>query len=147
VPPTETVRVCFRESFGEGSRRTPRDLTPMAHLLDAVMRRTLLPRGGYHEGLTRIQLWLVHHLISQTPFDIWDVILSEMEDTLAEGFKGYCQLPYAHWIYFMIFMALAPLPAEVVAELTSTTTEFPEYDMHQMMGSSTGSRTPRHQCR
>jgi hypothetical protein len=64
VPPTETVRVCFREPFGEGSRRTPRDLTPMAHLLDAVMRRTLLPRGGYHEGLTRIQLWLVHHLIS-----------------------------------------------------------------------------------
>jgi hypothetical protein len=60
------------------------------------MRRTLLPRGGYHEGLTRIQLWLVHHLISQTPFDIWDLTLSEMEDTLVEGFKGHCQLLYAH---------------------------------------------------
>ena len=70
----------------------------MARLLDAVMRRTLLPRGGYYEGLTRIQLWLVHHLISQTLFDIWDLLLSEMEDTLAEGFKGHRQLPYAHWI-------------------------------------------------
>ena len=74
----------------------------MACLLDTVMRRPLLSRGGYHEGLTRIQLWLVHHLISQTPFDIWELILLEMEDTLAEGFKGHHQLPYAHWIYFLI---------------------------------------------
>jgi hypothetical protein len=29
-------------------------------------------------------------------FDIWDVMLSEMEHTLAEGFKGYHQLSYAH---------------------------------------------------
>jgi cytochrome b561 len=68
-----------------------------------------------------------------------------MEDTLAEGFKGHRQLPYAHWIYFLIFMALTPLLAEVMAELTSTTTEFPEYDLHQLMGSSTRSRTPRQQ--
>jgi hypothetical protein len=52
--------------------------------------------GWYREGLTRIQLWLVHHLISHIVFDIWDVILSEMEETLAEGFKGHSQLPYAH---------------------------------------------------
>jgi hypothetical protein len=45
-----------------------------------------------------MQLWVVHHLISQTPFDIWDLMLCEMEDTLAEGFKGHRQLPYAHWI-------------------------------------------------
>jgi hypothetical protein len=56
VPPTDTVRACFREPFGEGSSRLPRDLTPTARLLDAVMRNTLLPRAGYREGLTRIQL-------------------------------------------------------------------------------------------
>jgi hypothetical protein len=66
------------------------------------MRRTLLPRLGYREGLTRMQLWVVHHLVSQTPFDIWDLMLCEMEDTLAEGFKGHRQLPYAHWICFLI---------------------------------------------
>ena len=44
---------------------------------------------GYREGLTRIQLWLVYHLVSQTIFVIWDVMLSEMEDTLAEGFRGH----------------------------------------------------------
>ena len=79
--PTDLVRPSFSEPFGEGLSRTPRDLTPTAWLLDAIMRRTLLPRMGYREGLTRIQLWLLYHLVSQTIFDIWDVILSEMEDT------------------------------------------------------------------
>ena len=51
---------------------------------------------GYREGLTRIQLWLVNSLVQQTIFDIWDAILSEMEDTLTEGFRGHRQLPYAH---------------------------------------------------
>ena len=54
VPPTDLVRHCFTEPFGEGSSRAPRDLTPTARLLDAIMRRTLLPRMGYREGLTRI---------------------------------------------------------------------------------------------
>ena len=51
---------------------------------------------GYHEGLTRIQSWLLNALMQQTMFDVWDVILSKMEDTLAEGFRGHLQLPYAH---------------------------------------------------
>ena len=54
VPPIDIIRVCFIEPFGEGSSRTPRDLTPTARLLDAIMRRTLLSRMGYHEGLTQI---------------------------------------------------------------------------------------------
>lgn len=70
VPPTEIVRACFHEPFGEGSSRRPCDLTPTARLLDVVMRKTLLPREGFREGLTHIQLWLVSHLVSQTAFDI-----------------------------------------------------------------------------
>ena len=70
------------------------------------MRKTLLTRMGYREGLTRIQLWLVNSLVQQTLFDIWDVILLEMEDTLAEGFRGHRQLPYAHWITFLIRKAV-----------------------------------------
>ena len=54
VPPTDLVRHCFIEPFGEGSSRTPSDLTRTARVLDAIMRRTLLPRMGYREGLTRI---------------------------------------------------------------------------------------------
>jgi hypothetical protein len=70
VPPTDLIRPCFRESFGEGSRHTHAILTPLARVLDAIVRWTLLPRLGYIEGLTCMQLWVVHYLISQTPFDI-----------------------------------------------------------------------------
>jgi hypothetical protein len=75
VPPTDMIRPYFREPFGEGSRHTPASLTPLARVLNAIVRRTLLSRLGYREGLTRMQLWVVHHLISQTPFDIWDLML------------------------------------------------------------------------
>ena len=64
VPHIDLVRDCFTEPFGEGLSQTSRDLTPTARILDAVMRWSLLPRSGYREGLTYIQLWLVHHLVS-----------------------------------------------------------------------------------
>jgi len=78
VPPTDLVCHCFTEPFGEGSSRTPSDLTPTARVLDAIMRRTLLSWMGYHEGLTCIQLWLLNSLMQLTVFDIWDLLLSEM---------------------------------------------------------------------
>ena len=96
MPPTDLVRHCFTEPFSEGSRRNPSDLTPTTCVLEAIMRRTLLPRLGYREGLTRIQLWLLNSLMQQTVFDIWDLLLSEMEDTIVEGFRGHKQLSYAH---------------------------------------------------
>jgi hypothetical protein len=58
-------------------------------------------------------------------------MLCEMEDTLAEGFKGHRQLPYAHWICFLIRCAL-DLPAEIRVEISNTTTAFPEYDIRQL---------------
>jgi hypothetical protein len=64
MPPIDLVKPCFREPFGEGSRRTPTMMTPIARVLDAIVKRTLLPRLGYREGLTCMQLWVVHHLVS-----------------------------------------------------------------------------------
>jgi hypothetical protein len=84
-----------------------------------------------------MQLWVVHHLISQTPFDLWDLMLCEMEDTLVEGFKGHRQLPYAHWICFIIRSA-----CELPAEISDTTTAFPEYDIQQLWASVTREQAP-----
>ena len=95
------------------------------------MRRTLLPRMGYREGLTRIQLWLLNALMQQTVFDIWDLLLSEMEDMIAEGFKGHRQLPYAHWITFLMLKFVQVRTPEMVAEYRGATTEFPAYNMAQ----------------
>ena len=75
-------------------------------------------------------------------FDIWDVILLEMEYTLAEGFKGHRLLPYAHWITFLIWKAVSHMSPETVVEWSGATTEFSKYDMSQLLCHSRG-RTPR----
>ena len=137
VPPSDLVRHCFIKPFGEGSSKTPSDLTPIARVLDAIMRRTLIPRMGYREGLTRLQLWLLNSLMQQTVFDILDLLLSEMEDTIAEGFRGHRQLPYAHWITFLIHRAVIVRPPEMLAEYSGATTEFPAYNLTQMISHST----------
>ena len=79
--------------------------------------------------------------MSQTVFDIWDVMLSEMEDTLAEGFRGHRQPPYAHWITFLIQKAVTQKSPETMSEYTCATTEFPPYDLGQMVRHSRA-RTP-----
>jgi hypothetical protein len=69
-------------------------------------------------------------------------MLCEMEDTLAKGFKGHHQLPYAHWICFIIRF-VCDLPAEIRVEISDTTTAFTEYDIHQLWASMTREEAPR----
>ena len=69
-----------------------------------------------------------------------------MEDTLADGFRGHRQLPYAHWIMFLIRKAVTPKFLETMAEYTGATTEFPSYDMTQMLCHSRA-RTPHQPSR
>jgi hypothetical protein len=69
-------------------------------------------------------------------------MLCEMENTLAEGFKGHRQLPYAHWICF-ITRSACDLPAETRVEISDTTTAFPEYDIRQLWASVTREQAPR----
>ena len=52
-----------------------------------------------------------------------------MEDTLAEGFRGHRQLPYAHGITFLIRKAVTQKSSKTMAEYTCATTEFPPYDL------------------
>jgi len=56
-----------------------------------------------------------------------------MEDTIAEGFKGCRHLPYAHWITFLIHRVVTMMPPEMLAEYSGATTEFPAYNMTQMI--------------
>ena len=63
--------------------------------------------------------------------------MSEMEDTIAKGFKGHRQLPYAHWIIFLILKAVQVRTPEMVAEYRGATTEFPAYNMAQRIRHST----------
>jgi len=90
------------------------DLTCPAQILDFVMRKILLPRPSYCDGFTTIQQWLIAQLIAQRSFNLWDLIVLEIEDTIVEGFRGRRQLPYVHWITMLILRARAdPLPAHI----------------------------------
>ena len=67
--------------------------------------------------------------MQQTVFDIWNLLLSEMEDTIAERFRGHHQLPYAHWITFLIHRVVTVRPPEMLTEYSGATTEFPTYNL------------------
>ena len=75
--------------------------------------------------------------MQRTVFDIWDLLLSEMEDTIADGFRGHQQLPYAHWITFLIHRAVTVRSPEMLAEYSGATTEFPTHNLAQMIRHST----------
>ena len=64
-----------------------------------------------------------------------------MENTLAEGFRGHRQPPYAHWITFLIRKVVTMKSPEMMAEYTGATIEFPPYNMTQMLRHSSV-RTP-----
>jgi hypothetical protein len=50
VPPTDLIRPCFREPFGEGSRRTLATLTPIARVLDAICEKDTASEVGLPRG-------------------------------------------------------------------------------------------------
>jgi hypothetical protein len=73
------------------------------------MRQTLLPRMGYREATTHIQLWLLGALISHSEFDKVDFLICEIEDTILDGLRARRQLQYAHYLCH-IFAKLIRLP-------------------------------------
>jgi hypothetical protein len=108
APTTAHVAALFRPPFIDGSRRSPADFTPAAKFLYELMRRTLLPRMGYKEATTHIQLWLLGALISHSEFDVVDFLICEIEDTVLDGFRARHQLPYDHYLYHIFAQLIRP---------------------------------------
>jgi hypothetical protein len=133
VPPVDAVRCLLCSDFGEGSSRRPVDMLPPVCLLDAIIRRTILPRSNFRDRTTRLQQWLLSHLVRGVAFDIWDLMLCELEDTIYESFSAKRHMNYAHWISFLIYMGVEPMPAASVQEWSSTTFEYPIYDFSQLV--------------
>jgi hypothetical protein len=88
APATAHIAALFRPLFPDGSQRSPADFTPVAKYLYQVMRRTLLPRMGYREATTHIQLWLLGALISHFEFDVVDFLIYEIEDMVLDGLRA-----------------------------------------------------------
>jgi hypothetical protein len=66
-------------------------------------------------------------------FEIWDLMLCELEDTIYESFSAKRHMNYAHWISFLIYMGVEPMPTANVQEWSSTTFEYPTYDFSQLV--------------
>jgi hypothetical protein len=105
---TAHVAALFRPPFTDGSRRSPTDFTPAAKYLYQLMRRTLLPRMGYREATTHIQLWLLGALISHSEFDVVDFLICEIEDTVLDGLRARRQLSYAHYHCYIFAQLIQP---------------------------------------
>jgi hypothetical protein len=116
LPPVEDMRPCFRGDFGEGSIRIPTDMTSIARALDSIVRRTILPREGFREGFTRLQQWIVSHshLVRRVEFDIWDLMLLDIEDVIYGSFSSTRHMHFVHWLTYLIFMGASPLPPAAV---------------------------------
>jgi hypothetical protein len=108
APATAHVVALFRPPFTDGSRRSPVDFTPAAKYLYQLMRWTLLPRMGYREATTHIQLWLLGALISHSEFDVVDFLICEIEDMVLDGLCARRQLPYAHYLCYIFAQLIQP---------------------------------------
>jgi hypothetical protein len=108
APGTAHVATLFCPPFSDGSRRSPVDFTTAAKFLFELIRRTLLPRMGYREATTHIQLWLLGALVSHSKFDVMDFLICEIEDTVLDGIRARRQLPYAHYLCHIFAQLIRP---------------------------------------
>ena len=53
-PSAAHVAAIFHPQFDKGSRRSPRDMTRLAWVLETAMMKTLLPWVGFREDLTHL---------------------------------------------------------------------------------------------
>jgi hypothetical protein len=70
-------------------------------MIHFALKRILLFRIGYSEGITALQLILVY-ILGGLPFDIVDFFICELEDVIMEGLTSSRWQPYAHWISWIL---------------------------------------------
>ena len=93
-------------------------------MIHFALKRNLLFRIGYSEGIIALQQWLLIYILGGLPFDIVDFFISELEDVIMEGLTSSRRQPYAHWINWI----LAQLDqGRMMQNLESSTTSFKDY--------------------
>ena len=123
-PSDEDVSILFQQPFLPGTPRVPSRLTPVAYVIHFALKRSLLFRIGYSEGITSLQQWLLIYILGGTQFDIVDFFICEIEDVIMEGLTSSRRQPYAHWISWI----LAQLDqGAMMHDLEISTTLFKDY--------------------
>jgi hypothetical protein len=66
------------------------------------LRRSLLFRIGYNEGITALQQWLLLYIMTGRDFDLVDFFICELEDVIMDGMTVHREQPFAHWICWIL---------------------------------------------
>ena len=74
-PPDEEASKLFVQPFLPRTLRVPDRLTLLAKTVHLALRRSLLYRLGYNEGITALQQWLLIHILTGREFDIVDLFI------------------------------------------------------------------------
>ena len=101
-PPDEEASRLFVHSFLSGTPRVPDRLTLLAKIIHLALRRSLLYRLGYNEGITALQQWLLIHILTGREFDIVDLFICELEEVIYDRMTAHRQQPFAHWINWIL---------------------------------------------
>jgi hypothetical protein len=96
LPSDEEINFLFLRSFLPGTPRTPDRLIHEAYVVHYTLRRSVLYRMGKAESLTGVQQWLLMYVMTKRPFDIVDIMLAEIEDTIMDGMGMTRQQPFTH---------------------------------------------------
>jgi hypothetical protein len=83
----------FQQSFLPGTPKTPDRLAREAYVVHYVLRRSVLYRMGNTESITWVQQWLLMYVMAKSPFDIVDILISEVEDAIMVGMEITRQQP------------------------------------------------------
>jgi hypothetical protein len=102
LPSDDEISFLFLQSFLPGTPRTPDRLTCEAYVVHYALRRSVLYKMENAESLTRVQQWLLMYVMVKRPFDIVDIMISDIEDAIMDGMGMTCQQPFAHWISWLL---------------------------------------------
>jgi hypothetical protein len=82
--------------------RTPDRSTREAYVVHYTLRRSILYTMGNAESIIGVQQWLLMYVMAKRPFDIVDIVISEVEDAVMDGMGMTRQQSFTHWISWML---------------------------------------------
>jgi hypothetical protein len=96
LPSAEEISFLFLQPFVPGTPRTPDRLIREAYVVHYALRRSVVYRMGNTESLTGVQQLLLMYVMVKRPFDIVDIMISEIVDAIMDGMGMTRQQPFTH---------------------------------------------------
>jgi hypothetical protein len=95
-PTDEEISFLFQLPFLPGTPRTPDRFIREAYVVHYALRRSVLYRMGNAKSLIGLQQWLLMYVMAKRPFDLVDIMLAEIEDSIMDVMGMTRQQPFAH---------------------------------------------------